>query len=75
MTQPTSSSLNIWQSVLAQRYGIENAQRLIAAVRQQRAELLATASLPHNPALSWHLKENILPRLTLYRTLLEEKAT
>ena len=65
-------SLPLWQSVLARRYGIEKAQRLIAAVRQRRAELLAAASLPQNPALRWHLTENILPGLALYQVLLQE---
>ncbi len=31
------SSLIIWQSVLARRHGAEQAQKLIAAVRQRRA--------------------------------------
>ena len=65
-------SLLLWQSVLARRYGIEKAQQLIAAVRQRRAELLAAASLPQNPALRWHLTENILPGLALYQVLLQE---
>jgi hypothetical protein len=62
----------LWQSVLARRYGIEKAQQLVAAVRQRRTELLAAASVPQNPALRWHLTENILPGLALYQVLLQE---
>ena len=65
-------SLPLWRSVLARRYGIEKAGQLIAAVRQRCAELLAAASLPQNPALRWHLTENILPGLALYQVLLQE---
>lgn len=65
-------SLRVWQQVLTRRHGAEKAQQLAAAVRQQSAALVAETPMPENRALSWHLKENILPGLVLYRVLLEE---
>lgn len=64
--------LNIWQSTLADHYGDEKAKQVVAAVRQRIAKLRTTASVPQNPALRWHLMENILPGLALYQELLAE---
>lgn len=66
------SSLSIWHSVLARRYGAEKARELIEAVRQRCAELTAAAVLPDNRALRWHLTEHILPGLALYQVMLQE---
>ena len=67
-----TSAIRVWQKVLAGRYGDEKAGQLAAAVRQQTATLVSEAPMPANSALRWHLKENILPGLALYRVLLLE---
>ena len=64
--------LSTWQQVLARRHGAEKARQMAEAVRQQHATLAAEATLPGNQALRWHLTENILPGLALYRVLLQE---
>jgi hypothetical protein len=64
--------LYIWQQVLIRRHGAEEAQRLMTAVRQQCAALIAETQMPQSPALQQHLKEHILPGLALYRVLLQE---
>ena len=69
-----AGSLRIWQQVLIERHGAEKAGQLAAAVRQQNAALVAETPLPENQTLRWHLKENILPGLALYRVLLQEHA-
>jgi hypothetical protein len=64
--------LRDWQQVLIKRHGVEKAQRLTAAIRQQHTALVAETPLPNNRALGWHLTGNILPGLALYRVLLQE---
>lgn len=64
--------LSAWQQALTRKHGVEKAQQLAEAVRQQHAILAAGAALPKNQALRWHLTENILPGLALYRVLLQE---
>ncbi len=67
-------SLEVWRQALIKKHGSENGQRLFRAVQQQYASLKAKQLCPANPALRWHLKENILPGLALYRVLLQESA-
>jgi hypothetical protein len=67
-------SLEIWRQVLMKKHGSENGQRLFRAVQEQYASLSAKQLWPANPSLRWHLKENILPGLSLYRVLLKESA-
>ena len=61
-----------WRKVLIERHGAEKGQQLADAVIQQRDALLAETPMPEDQALRWHLKENILPGLALYRALLQE---
>lgn len=69
-----TSNLHIWGQVLARHHGPQKAGQLIASLRQEQAALIAATPLPANPALRWHLTENILPGLALYRLLLQEHA-
>ena len=65
-------SLDAWRQVLVKRHGAQKAGQLASVVRQQQAALVAETPMPDNQALRWHLKENILPGLALYRVLLQE---
>jgi len=65
-------SLRTWLQVLIQRHGKEKERQLAAAIRQQYSALIAETPMPENQVLRWHLKENILPGLALYRVLLQE---
>lgn len=69
-----ADGLSIWRQVLSRRHGVAKAQQLAAAVRRQRAALIAEARMPENPGLRQHLQANILPGLALYRVLLQEHA-
>lgn len=62
--------LPLWQRQLAKVHGTAQAQVMAAAIRQEYAMLLAESNPPGHATLRWHLKENILPGLALYRVLL-----
>jgi hypothetical protein len=64
--------LRIWRKVLSNIHGAEKAQKLTDQVLQEHTTLVTESSMPDNPILRWHLKENILPGLALYRVLLQE---
>jgi hypothetical protein len=66
------SGLRVWRQVLIRLHGAEKAQQLVAAIRREHEALVAETPLPGNQALRWHLKENILPGLALYRVLLHD---
>ncbi len=64
--------LRCLRQVLTRRHGAGKAEHLVAAVLQEHAVLLAETPMPENRDLRWHLKENILPGLAMYRVLLQE---
>jgi hypothetical protein len=63
-----------WEKVIQARYGYERGREMVTEVRKQLAVLYADTPLPKNRTLRWHLRENILPGLALYRVLLKEHA-
>jgi hypothetical protein len=66
------AGLRDWQQSLARRHGVEKAGQWAEAIRQEHAALVTRTAVPENPTLRWHLKENILPGLALYKVLLQE---
>lgn len=66
------SPLPLWQRLLAQKHGVDRAQAFAHDIRKAYAQLLAECAAPANATLRWHLTENILPGLALYRVLLAD---
>jgi hypothetical protein len=61
-----------WEKVIKELYGFENARTIIPDVRRELTALLTETPMPYDRTLKWHLRENILPGLALYRVLLKE---
>ena len=61
----------LWQRALAEKRGVAEAERLIAAAEVRYRELYADRPRPARRALRIHLQRGILPGLALYQALLE----
>lgn len=68
---PRIECLRCWQERMQQERGPHHTEDLLIALRHRYERLYATRPGLSDPALRWHLEQNILPGLALYRTLIE----
>ncbi len=62
----------LWRRALAEKRGVAEAERLIAAAEARYRELYADRPRPARRALRIHLQRSMLPGLALYQALLKE---